>query len=75
MIVSEQTVLGSVGATLEDLRESVALVASGAVKTLVDSVIPLASFQVSSSSSSSSFITLDPRTRLASATEATPLTL
>ena len=45
MIVYEQTIMGSVGATLEDLKESVALVASGAVKTLVDSVIPLDKFQ------------------------------
>jgi propanol-preferring alcohol dehydrogenase len=46
LIVYEQTVMGSVGATLEDLQESVNLVGSGVIKTLVDSVIPLGDFQL-----------------------------
>ncbi|CAE8586685.1 unnamed protein product [Polarella glacialis] len=45
MVVYEQRVLGSVGASLGDLKEAVELVASGAVSTVVDSVIPLADFQ------------------------------
>lgn len=45
MIVYEQRILGSVGATLEDLKESVQYVADGVVKTVVDSTVPLASFQ------------------------------
>ena len=45
MVVYEQTVLGSVGASLADLQESVALVASGAMRTVVDSLLPLADFQ------------------------------
>jgi len=45
MIVYEQTVTGSVGATLEDLKEAVDLVATGQVKTVVDSILPLAQFQ------------------------------
>jgi propanol-preferring alcohol dehydrogenase len=45
MIVYEQKILGSVGATLEDLKEAVDLVATGQVKTIVDSTIPLANFQ------------------------------
>lgn len=45
MIVLEQTVIGSVGATLEDLKEAVELVGSGKVKTVVDSTMPLADFQ------------------------------
>ena len=45
MIVYEQTILGSVGATLEDLEEAVNLVGSGQIKTVVDSTIPLANFQ------------------------------
>ena len=45
MVVYEQKVMGSVGASLADLQESVALVASGAVSTVLDSVLPLADFQ------------------------------
>jgi propanol-preferring alcohol dehydrogenase len=45
MIVNEQTILGSVGATLEDLKEAVQLVADGQVKTVVDCTLPLADFQ------------------------------
>jgi alcohol dehydrogenase, propanol-preferring len=45
MIVYEQTILGSVGATLEDLKEAVNLVGSGQIQTVVDSTIPLANFQ------------------------------
>ena len=45
MIVYEQKILGSVGATLEDLKESIDLVSKGVVKTVVDSTIPLKDFQ------------------------------
>lgn len=45
MIVYEQSIIGSVGATLDDLKEAVAYVSSGAVKTIIDSTIPLKDFQ------------------------------
>lgn len=45
MIVYEQTVVGSVGATLEDLREAVQYAGEGKIKTIVDSTIPLEQFQ------------------------------
>jgi propanol-preferring alcohol dehydrogenase len=45
MIVYEQKIMGSVGATLEDLKEAVDLVATGKVKTIVDSEIPLSEYQ------------------------------
>jgi D-arabinose 1-dehydrogenase-like Zn-dependent alcohol dehydrogenase len=45
MIVYEQTILGSVGATLEDLKEAVQLVVDGQVKTVVDCTLPLSDFQ------------------------------
>jgi propanol-preferring alcohol dehydrogenase len=41
LIVFEQQVLGSVGATLSDLHEAVDLVARGVVRTIVDRVLPL----------------------------------
>lgn len=46
MIVYEQRILGSVGATLDDLKEAVELVGSGKVRTVVDSTMPLRDFQV-----------------------------
>jgi propanol-preferring alcohol dehydrogenase len=46
MIVYEQKILGSVGATLEDLKEAVELVANGKVKTVVDSIVSLEQFQL-----------------------------
>ena len=46
MIVYEQTIMGSVGATLNDLKEAIELVASGKVKTVVDTTIPLGDFQI-----------------------------
>mmetsp|Transcript_1486 Transcript_1486/g.3130 ORF Transcript_1486/g.3130 Transcript_1486/m.3130 type:complete len:354 (+) Transcript_1486:139-1200(+) len=45
MIVYEQTVVGSVGATLEDLEEAVQYVGEGKIKTIVDSTLPLDRFQ------------------------------
>lgn len=45
LIVYEQQIIGSVGATLDDLKEAVELVSSGKVKTIVDSTLPLGSFQ------------------------------
>lgn len=45
MIVYEQTVVGSVGATLEDLKEAVQYVGEGKIRTVVDSVISLDKFQ------------------------------
>ena len=45
LVVFEQRVLGSVGATLADLYEAVDLVARGVVRTVVDRTLPLAQFQ------------------------------
>jgi propanol-preferring alcohol dehydrogenase len=45
MIVYEQQILGSVGATLEDLKQAVDLVGTGKVKTIVDCTLPLSRFQ------------------------------
>jgi len=45
MIVYEQTVVGSVGASLEDLKEAVKYVGEGKIKTVVDSTISLEKFQ------------------------------
>jgi len=45
MIVYEQSIVGSVGATLEDLKEAIAHVGAGKLKTVVDSTISLSSFQ------------------------------
>ena len=45
MIVYEQSIIGSVGATLADLQEAVAYMGEGKLKTVVDSTIPLSSFQ------------------------------
>ena len=45
LVVFEQKVLGSVGATLDDLYEAVDLVARGVVRTVVDRILPLDAFQ------------------------------
>lgn len=45
MIVYEQSIIGSVGATLEDLKEAVKYVAEGKLSTVIDSTIPLSCFQ------------------------------
>lgn len=45
LVVFEQQVIGSVGATLQDLHEAVDLVARGVVKTVVDRTLPLERFQ------------------------------
>lgn len=45
LVVFEQQVLGSVGATLNDLYEAVDLVARGVVRTIVDRTLPLAQFE------------------------------
>jgi propanol-preferring alcohol dehydrogenase len=45
MIVYEQNILGSVGATLEDLKQAVDLVGTGKIKTVVDCTLPLSRFQ------------------------------
>ena len=45
LVVFEQQVMGSVGATLQDLYESVDLVARGVVRTVVDRTLPLGDFQ------------------------------
>lgn len=45
LIVFEQKVLGSVGATLDDLHEAVNLVKRGVVRTLVDRTLPLDQYQ------------------------------
>ncbi|KAL7529396.1 LOW QUALITY PROTEIN: hypothetical protein ACHAXR_006408 [Thalassiosira sp. AJA248-18] len=45
MIVYEQSIVGSVGATLEDLKEAVGHVGEGKLKTVVDSTLPLSRFQ------------------------------
>jgi alcohol dehydrogenase, propanol-preferring len=45
LVVFEQQVLGSVGATLQDLHDAVDLVARGVVRTVVDRTLPLERFQ------------------------------
>jgi propanol-preferring alcohol dehydrogenase len=45
LVVFEQQVMGSVGATLQDLRDAVDLVARGVVRTVVDRTLPLEDFQ------------------------------
>lgn len=45
LVVFEQRVLGSVGATLGDLYDAVDLVARGVVRTVVDRTLPLGEFQ------------------------------
>ncbi len=45
LVVFEQKVLGSVGATLQDLHEAVDLVGRGVIRTLVDRELPLEDFQ------------------------------
>jgi propanol-preferring alcohol dehydrogenase len=45
LVVFEQKVMGSVGATLNDLYESVDLVARGVVRTVVDRTLPLERFE------------------------------
>ena len=45
LVVGEQVVTGSVGCTLAELGQSVELVASGRVKTVVDRTVPLDRFQ------------------------------
>jgi D-arabinose 1-dehydrogenase-like Zn-dependent alcohol dehydrogenase len=45
LIVYEQSIIGSVGATLEDLKEAVEYVEKGQLTTVVDSTIKLKDFQ------------------------------
>ena len=45
IIVREARIIGSVGSTLEDLREIVALVAEGVVRPLIDHTLPLGAFE------------------------------
>ena len=45
LVVFEQRVMGSVGATLQELHEAVDLVARGVVRTVVDRTLPLERFQ------------------------------
>jgi propanol-preferring alcohol dehydrogenase len=45
LVVFEQRVMGSVGATLQELYEAVDLVARGVVQTVVDRTLPLADFE------------------------------
>ena len=45
LIVYEQSVVGSVGATLKDLQEAVQYCAEGKIETVVDSTLPLNEFQ------------------------------
>jgi len=45
LVVFEQRVMGSVGATLQDLHAAVDLVARGVVRTVVDRTLPLDRFQ------------------------------
>ncbi|KAJ8607611.1 hypothetical protein CTAYLR_005767 [Chrysophaeum taylorii] len=44
LIVFEQSVVGSVGATFDDAREAIDLVQKGVITTVLDSTIPLAQF-------------------------------
>lgn len=45
LVVFEQRIMGSVGATLQDLHEAVDLVARGVVRTIVDRTLPLERYQ------------------------------
>lgn len=45
LVVFEQKVMGSVGATLEDLYEAVDLVERGVVRTVIDRTLPLEQFE------------------------------
>ena len=45
LVVFEQKVMGSVGATLQDLHEAVDLVARGVVRTVVDRTLPLEEYE------------------------------
>jgi alcohol dehydrogenase, propanol-preferring len=45
LVVFEQRVMGSVGATLQELHEAVDLVARGVVRTIVDRTMPLPKFE------------------------------
>jgi alcohol dehydrogenase, propanol-preferring len=45
LIVNEQKILGSVGATLKDLEEAISYVENGVVTPVIDSCIPLSEFQ------------------------------
>jgi len=45
LVINEATVSGSVGNTMEELREAIALVADGKVRTLVDRTIPLSQWE------------------------------
>ncbi|MFQ5750654.1 MAG: zinc-binding dehydrogenase [bacterium] len=45
LIVFEQQVLGSVGATLDDLHEAIDLVKRGVVRTVIDRTLPLLQFE------------------------------
>ena len=46
LIVNEQIICGSVGATLDDLNDAIGYVEKGVLVTVVDSCIPLSAFQV-----------------------------
>ena len=46
VIVNEQVICGSVGATLEDLNDAIRYVEEGVLVTVVDSCIPISAFQV-----------------------------
>ena len=46
LVITEASVMGSVGNTLAELVRAVDLVASGKVQTVVDRVLPLADFQL-----------------------------
>ena len=45
LIVNEQKIMGSVGATLQDLQEAIKYVEHGILSTIIDSCIPLSAFQ------------------------------
>ncbi len=45
LVISEASVTGSVGNTLEELHQAVRLVEDGKIRTVIDRTLPLASFQ------------------------------
>jgi alcohol dehydrogenase, propanol-preferring len=45
LVISEASVLGSVGNTLDELHQAVELVASGKIRTVVDRTLPLGDYQ------------------------------
>lgn len=46
LIINEQKILGSVGATLQNLKDAIRYVETGVITIVVDSCIPISEFQI-----------------------------